>query len=66
MSDVRYLAEAEAELLKDAQFYAAREPYLGQRFLQSVSRTVALIAKKPQLGKPLTVRLRSMVVRRFP
>jgi plasmid stabilization system protein ParE len=61
-----YHPEAEAELIEAAQFYEARSPGLGARFLRDFDMAVAEIQESPALWPLVDNDLRCRTLRRFP
>jgi plasmid stabilization system protein ParE len=57
---------ANQELTDAAQFYEARAPGLGARFLDAVERSLALLSTHPELGRPGPGPFRAFPIRRFP
>jgi len=57
---------ATRELTDAAQFYKARSPGLGSRFLDEVERVLALLQSYPEVGRPTAVGIRAFPTRRFP
>jgi toxin ParE1/3/4 len=49
---VRFLEEAQDELLEQIAFYEAREKGLGERFRLAVQAAVMLASTHPKLGSP--------------
>jgi toxin ParE1/3/4 len=61
-----YHPEAEAELVEAAEFYEARTPGLGERFLHEFDAAVAEIQTSPGLWPLVESDLRCHTMRRFP
>jgi plasmid stabilization system protein ParE len=57
---------ATRELVDAAQFYEARAPGLGNRFLDEVERVVAFLQAHPEIGRPTGADIRVFPTRRFP
>jgi len=61
-----YHPEAEAELVEAAEFYEARSPGLGERFLREFDAAIAAILASPRLWPVVEGDLRRYTMRRFP
>ncbi len=61
-----YHPEAEAELVEAAEFYEAKSPELGERFLNEFDAAVAEIQASPGLWPIVEGDLRCHTMRRFP
>ncbi len=61
-----YHPEAEAELVAAAEFYEARSPGLGDRFLREFDAAIAAILASPGLWPVVEGELRRYTMRRFP
>jgi toxin ParE2 len=62
---VRFLEPAEAEIDEAVTYFDQQAPGLGERFQREVEATVALIVEHPDVGSPLTKRVRKFRVRKF-
>ena len=65
MKQVRFLEPAEAEVEEAVAFFDRQLVGLGDRFQREVEHTLALIAERPDIGSPLTKRIRKFRVRKF-
>jgi plasmid stabilization system protein ParE len=65
MRQVRFLEPAEAELEENVTYFDLQLPGLGERFDKQVEATLALITDHPEIGSPLTKRIRKFRVRKF-
>lgn len=65
MTPARFLEPAEAELEEAVAYFDRQFNDLGDRFKRQVELTVALIAEHPEIGSPLTKRVRKFRVRKF-
>lgn len=63
---IEFHHEARTELEESAAFYEARAPYLGDEFLAEVVGAAERILAHPEIGFPVTDRLRRYLVDRFP
>jgi len=61
----RFLELAESELEEAIAYFNRRIEGLGDRFEREVEATVALIAEYPEIGSPITKRVRKFRVRKF-
>ncbi len=59
-------AEAEAEFVEASVFYESRVSGLGLAFVVEVERAVNFARTNPVAGSPLGVKVRRVLVRRFP
>ena len=66
MTTVRWQPEASRDLLQSLQFYEAREPGLGERFMAHVDAAIARAAASPQLCRPFEGEFRRTRVEVFP
>jgi toxin ParE1/3/4 len=66
MADLRFLPEAEDELMRQIAYYASIRPELGVRFEAAVAETVRMVAKHPQQGAPRAGSTRRRLVKGFP
>lgn len=57
MKSVAYHRLAASELIKSAEFYERRVPYLGETFLFTVEQLLPRIQRHPELGKPASLAL---------
>jgi len=62
---VRFLEPAEAEIDEAVAYFDRQIKGLGDRFEREVEATVALITEHPEIGSPLTKRIRKFRVRKF-
>jgi plasmid stabilization system protein ParE len=62
---VRFLEPATAEIAEAIAYFDQQAGGLGDRFEREVENTVALIAEFPEIGSPLTKRIRKFRVRKF-
>lgn len=65
MTPARFLKPAEAEVEEAVAYFDRQFIGLGDRFERQVELTVALIAEHPEVGSPLTKRIRKFRVRKF-
>jgi toxin ParE1/3/4 len=63
---VRFLRDAEAELVESARWYEENSPGLGARFLDEVERTLAILGEHPEIGRSLGADYRRVLTPRFP
>jgi plasmid stabilization system protein ParE len=61
----RFLEPAEAELNDAVVYLDAQRPGVGQRFGDEVERAIEVIGKHPDIGSPLTDRVRRFRLRAF-
>lgn len=61
-----YHPDAEVELIEAAQFYEARVPQLGARFLDGADRAVRLILQAPDRWRVIEADVRRYGIQRFP
>ncbi|GAA4408015.1 type II toxin-antitoxin system RelE/ParE family toxin [Quisquiliibacterium transsilvanicum] len=66
MKPVRFLEEAQDELLEQISYYQDRERGLGDRFRDSVEAAAAIASAHPKLGSPWKLRTRRVFLRGFP
>ena len=66
MTGVRYLLPAEEEMTEAASFYESKARGLGAEFLDDVQRAIDRLRDNPELGRSVTVELRSSLLSRFP
>jgi toxin ParE1/3/4 len=62
---VRFLEEAQDELLEQIVFYEEREKGLGERFRLAVQAAATLAATHPKLGSPWKLRTRRVFPKGF-
>jgi plasmid stabilization system protein ParE len=62
----RFVAEARAELLEQADDYDEKQPGLGQRFINEVERAVDFASRFPMAGSPWLHDTRRVFTQRFP
>ena len=65
MTQARFLEPAEAELEEAVAYFDRQSVGLGNRFEREVEATVALVTQHPEIGSPLTKRVRKFRVRKF-
>ena len=65
MKRVRFLELADAEFEEAIGYFNRQVMGLGARFEREVENTVALIVEFPEIGSPLTKRIRKFRVRKF-
>lgn len=65
MTPTRFLEPAEWELEEAIAYFNRQVQGLGDRFEREVEATVALIAEHPEIGSPITKRVRKFRVRKF-
>jgi toxin ParE1/3/4 len=53
---------ARQELLGSAAFYESKVPGLGDRFIDEIDRCISLLLNAPEIGSPMTDKLRRYVV----
>jgi plasmid stabilization system protein ParE len=63
---VRFLPEAEAELLETARWYRQQTPGLDLEFMKCIEDALAMIGRSPNLFPLVHRQLRRALVRRFP
>jgi len=61
----RFLELAESELEEAIAYFNRQVEGLGDRFEREVEATVALITERPEIGSPITTRVRKFRVRKF-
>ena len=66
MKLVRFLPAAEAELLRELEYYSEARSGAGVRFQAAVEAAVSLAARHPLGGAPSHKETRSVLVRGFP
>lgn len=66
MKSVRFLEEAQNELLDQISYYEEHQKGLGDRFRESVEAATALASAHPKLGSPWKLRTRRVFPRGFP
>ena len=66
MRPVRFLEEAQEELLEQISYYEEHEKGLGDRFRESVEVAAAIASAHPRLGSPWKLRTRRVFLRGFP
>ena len=66
MKHVVYHRLAASELILASVFYENCRPFLGERFLAAIDFTRDKIVENPDRGRPESLGLRSLKVRRFP
>lgn len=66
MKPVRFLEEAQDELLEQVSYYEEHHKGLGARFRKSVEAATALASAHPQLGAPWKLRTRRVIPKGFP
>ena len=65
MTRSRFLELAESELEEAIAYFNRQVEGLGNRFEREVEATVALITQHPEIGSPITKRVRKFRVRKF-
>jgi plasmid stabilization system protein ParE len=63
---VRFLEEAQNELLDQISYYEEQQKGLGDRFREAVQAATALAAAHPMLGSPWKLRTRRVFPKGFP
>ncbi len=66
MKSVRFLEEAQTELLEQISFYEEQQKGLGNRFREAVEAAAALASAHPKLGSPWKLRTRRVFPKGFP
>lgn len=66
MTVLRFLPEAEAELLHEVEYYSAARQGTAIRFQAAVEASLELAVRRPQGGAPSPHGTRSLVVKGFP
>lgn len=66
MKPVRFLEEAQDELLEQISYYEEHQKGLGDRFRESVEAATALVSAHPKLGSPWKLRTRRVFPKGFP
>ncbi|MGH9947541.1 MAG: type II toxin-antitoxin system RelE/ParE family toxin [Pyrinomonadaceae bacterium] len=66
MIGYRFLSVAEEEMILAAQFYDGERSGLGSRFLEEIYSAIDRICRFSEIGTPISNRLRSVVLYRFP
>ncbi|MCG3190159.1 MAG: hypothetical protein LKCHEGNO_02776 [Burkholderiaceae bacterium] len=66
MKSVRFLEEAQNELLDQISYYEEHQKGLGDRFRESVEAATALASAHLKLGSPWKLRTRRVFPRGFP
>lgn len=64
--EIRFLDEAEEEMLAAAERYERKVPNLGEAFLSEVRRVIDVVASRPRIGAPVSKDTRGAFLRRFP
>jgi toxin ParE1/3/4 len=62
----RFVAEARAELIDQADYYDEKRPGLGDRFINEVERAVDFASRFPMVGSPWLHGTRRVFTQRFP
>jgi plasmid stabilization system protein ParE len=65
VTPTRFLEPAESELEEAIAYFNRQVEGLGDRFRREVEATVAVITKHPEIGSPITKRVRKFRVRKF-
>lgn len=65
MTRTRFLEPAEVEVAEAVAFFDQQALGLGDRFEREVKTVVALIEQHPEIGSPLTKRMRKFRIRKF-
>jgi plasmid stabilization system protein ParE len=63
---IRFLPEAEAELLEAARWYREQAPGLDHEFMRCVDDALATVGRMPRIFPVVHRQLRRALVRRFP
>jgi toxin ParE1/3/4 len=66
MKAIRFLPDAEAEMIEAAAYYETQQHDLGRRFLASVQDAVNRIAVNPRLYPPVDREVRRCLTKTFP
>lgn len=66
MKPVRFLGEAQEELLEQISYYEEHQKGLGDRFRESVEAALTLASVHPKLGSPWKLRTRRVFIKGFP
>lgn len=66
MKPVRFLEEAQDELLEQISYYKEHQKGLGDRFRESVEAATTLASAHPKLGSPWKLRTRRVFPKGFP
>lgn len=66
MTPVRFLEEAQQDLLEQVAFYEDRQRGLGDRFRESVRASLTVAATNPRSGSPWKRRTRRVFTKGFP
>lgn len=66
MKPVRFLEEAQDELLEQISYYEEHQKGLGDRFRESVEAATTLASAHPKLGSPWKLRTRRVFPKGFP
>lgn len=66
MKPVRFLEEAQEDLLEQVSYYEEHQRSLGARFLESVEAALTLASERPKLGSPWKLRTRRVFINGFP
>lgn len=66
MNRVRFLVEAEAEFLKEVQYYAEVQSNGAERFRRAVEDATARALAFPMIGAPYLAKTRRIFVRGYP
>ncbi|WP_293370106.1 type II toxin-antitoxin system RelE/ParE family toxin [Nevskia sp.] len=66
MTPVRFLPEAEAELLHEIGYYSEKREGVGIRFVAAVEAAIELTTRHPRGGAPTHDGTRSVLVKGFP
>lgn len=66
MIGYRFLSLADVEIVESALYYDEVAPGLGTDFLNDVQQAIDRLCEFPKIGTPLTARVRSLMLSRFP
>jgi plasmid stabilization system protein ParE len=63
---IEFHPEAEEEFIEAAQYYEARVPGIGSRFIDELEALEALLTERPAIGEQIDENFRRVVFRKFP
>ena len=66
MTRVRFVEEAETELLHEVQYYAQVQAHEAAKFRKAVEKAVARLLNFPKAGPPYLAKTRRMFVQGYP
>jgi len=66
VTPVRFLRDAQRELVETARYYERCSSGLGGSFLDEIARVVEFLSNHPEAGRPLGSGYRRLLAQRFP